>query len=164
LKKPLLLLIALFVALATYLVFDGNSDQQARIDRAATPEQLAIALLQGGKSQATSDHRVLSIERTVDAILTASWAVSGFNLSIARVVPAVFAKFPQVQSIVFHESGPFRDIKGNESTDEMLRIAFMRSESDQIHWDKINYDDIPKLGEHYWMHPGLRRALQPVAQ
>ena len=47
----------------------------------------------------------------------------------------------------------------NESTDEMLRIAFTREESDQIHWDKINYDDIPKLGEHYFMHPGLRRAL-----
>jgi hypothetical protein len=160
-KNLLLLLIALFVALVTFLVFDIDNDQQARIDQAGTPEQLATALLYGSKSQVTSDHGVLLIDRTVDAILTASTAVSGFNLNIARVVPTVFAKFPRVQSIVFHESGPFSDIKGNVSTDEMLRIAFTREESDQIHWDKINYDDIPKLGEHYWMHPGLRRALQP---
>jgi hypothetical protein len=158
-KKFLLLVIALFVALVTLLVFNADNHQQASIDQATSPEQLATALLNGGKSQVTFDHGVLLINRTVDAILTASTAVSGFNLIIARVVPAVFAKFPQVQSIVFHESGPFRDIKGNDSTDEMLRIAFTREESDQIHWDKINYDDIPKLGEHYFMHPGLRRAL-----
>jgi hypothetical protein len=158
-KKLLLLVIALFVALVTLLAFNTDNNQQIRIDQATTPEQLATALLYGGKSQVTFDHGVLLINRTVDAILTASTAVSGFNLIIARVVPAVFAKFPQVQSIVFRESGPFRDIKGNDSTDEMLRIAFTREESDHIHWDKINYDDIPKLGEHYFMHPGLRRAL-----
>jgi hypothetical protein len=158
-KKLLLLVSALSVALVMVLWFATDSNQQASIDQATTPEQLATALLNGGKSQVTFDHGVLSINRTVDAILTASTAVSGFNLIIARVVPAVFAKFPQVQSIIFHESGPFRDIKGNDSTDEMLRIAFSREESDQIHWDKINYDDVPKLGEHYFMHPGLRRAL-----
>jgi hypothetical protein len=158
-KKFLLLVVALFVALVTLLAFDTDNNQQARIDQATTPEQLATALLNGGKSQVTFDHGVLLINRTLDAILTASTAVSGFNLLIARVVPAVFAKFPQVQSIVFHENGPFRDIKGNDSTDEMLRIAFTREEADQIHWDKINYDDIPKLGEHYFMHPGLRHAL-----
>ena len=137
-KKLLLLVIALFVALVTLLAFNTDNNQQIRIDQATTPEQLATALLYGGKSQVTFDHGVLLINRTVDAILTASTAVSGFNLIIARVVPAVFAKFPQVQSIVFRESGPFRDIKGNDSTDEMLRIAFTREESDHIHWDKIN--------------------------
>jgi hypothetical protein len=89
--------------------------------------------LDGGKSQVTFDHGVLLINRTVEEIATASMAVSGFNFIIA-LVPAVFAKFPQVQSIVFHESGPFRDITGNDSTDEMLRIAFTREESDLIHW------------------------------
>jgi hypothetical protein len=159
LLKILLLVIVLFVGLVTLLAFNTDNHQQTRIDQATTPEQLAAALLDGGKSQITFDHGVLSINRTVDAVLSASWAVSGFNLIVARVVPAVFAKFPQVQSIVFHESGPFDDIKGNQSTEEMLRIAFTREESDQIHWDKINFDNVPKLGEHYWMHPGLRRAL-----
>jgi hypothetical protein len=158
-KRLLLLLIALFVALVTVVWLATDNHQQASIDQSTTPEQLATALLNGGKSQVTFDHGVLLINRTVDAILTASTAVSGFNLIVARVVPTVFAKFPQVQSIVFRESGPFHDIKGNESTEEMLRIAFTREESDQIHWDKIKYDDIPKLGEHYFMHPGLRRAL-----
>jgi hypothetical protein len=130
-KKLLLLVIALFVGLLTLLALNTDNHQQARIDQATTPEQLATALLDGGKSQVTFDHGVLLINRTVDAVLSASWAVSGFNLIVARVVPAVFAKFPQVQSIVFHESGPFDDIKGNQSTEEMLRIAFTREESDR---------------------------------
>jgi hypothetical protein len=132
-KKLLLLVIALFVALVTLLAFNTDNNQQIRIDQATTPEQLATALLYGGKSQVTFDHGVLLINRTVEEIATASMAVSGFNFIIA-LVPAVFAKFPQVQSIVFHESGPFRDITGNDSTDEMLRIAFTREESDLIHW------------------------------
>jgi hypothetical protein len=125
-KKLWLLLAAsvlLFVGLVS-IVWNAAPSMQDLIDKAGTPEQLATALLSSGKSQVTFDHGVLSINRTVDAILTASSAVSGFNLNIARIVPAVFAKFPQVQSIVFHESGPFDDIKGNESTEEMLRIAF----------------------------------------
>ena len=102
-KRLLLLLIALFVALVTVVWLATDNHQQASIDQATTPEQLATALLNGGKSQVTFDHGVLLINRTVDAILTASTAVSGFNLIIARVVPTVFAKFPQVQSIVFRK-------------------------------------------------------------
>lgn len=118
------------------------------------------ALMESGKSQVTLDNGVLVINRTVDSVLTAGTAVSGFNIYTARLVPMVFAKFPQVDSIVFRESGPFRDIRGNESTQEMLRISFLRAASNDIHWDRINYDDVPKLGEHYWMHPGLRRAVE----
>ncbi|WP_375789398.1 hypothetical protein ACE10Z_19790 [Bradyrhizobium sp. Pha-3] len=157
-KKVLLVLIVGFVGLVALLGFGGENEQRAKIEKATTPEQLAMAMID--KSQVTFDKGVLVINRTVNSVLTAGTAVSGFNVYTARLIPAVFAKFPQVESIVFRESGPFRDIRGNESTEEMLRISFMRTDANQIHWDRINYDDIPKLGEHYWMHPGLRRALQ----
>lgn len=159
-KRVLLILIVAIVGAVAFFGFAADKQRQARIDQAATPEQLAAALVEGGKSQVKFDGGVLVVEQTVEAVLTAGTAVNGFNLNTARLVPAVFAKFPQVNSIVFRESGPFHDIRGNESTEEMLGIAFMREDSDSIHWDRINYDDIPKLGEHYWMHPGLRRALE----
>ncbi|MGY4155538.1 hypothetical protein ACVINW_001380 [Bradyrhizobium sp. USDA 4461] len=157
-KKVLLILIVAFVGFVTVFIFMGESEHRAKIEKATTPEQLAMAIID--KSQVTFDKGVLAISRTVDSVLSAGTAVDGFNLQTARLVPAVFAKFPQVDSIVFRESGPFRDIRGNESTEEMLRISFMRADANHIHWDRINYDDVPKLGEHYWMHPGLRRALQ----
>lgn len=143
------------VAITTFM---SESEHRAKIEKATTPELLAMALID--KSEVTFGKGVLVIDRTVDSVLTAGTAVSGFNLDTARLIPAVFAKFPQVDSIIFRESGPFRDIRGNESKEEMLRISFMRADASQIHWDRINYDDVPKLGEHYWMHPGLRRALQ----
>ncbi|MDI3561296.1 hypothetical protein [Bradyrhizobium sp. Arg816] len=160
-KKVLLILFAALVGVATLSGFIGDSERREKIDKATTPEQLAAALVDSGRLQVTLDKGVLVINRTVDSVLTAGTAVSGFNINTARLVPAVFAKFPQVDSIVFRESGPFRDIRGNESTQEMLRISFMKADANQIHWDRINYDDLPKLGEHYWMHPGLRRALEP---
>ncbi|WFU37368.1 hypothetical protein QA640_23035 [Bradyrhizobium sp. CB82] len=158
-KKVLFILVAAFVGLVMVLVFNTENERQIRIDQATTPEQLAAALLDGGKSQVTFDNGVLVVGHTLDAVLSASTAVSGFNVNVARMVPVIFARFPQVNSIIFRESGPFHDIRGNESTEEMLRIAFMREDSDRIHWDRISYDNIPKLGENYWMHPGLRRAL-----
>ncbi|WP_441260826.1 hypothetical protein AB7008_43035 [Bradyrhizobium sp. 521_C7_N1_3] len=151
----------MFVALVGLAALNGvigDSERRAQIEKATTPEQLAAALIDSGKLQVTFEKGVLAINRTVDSVLTAGTAVSGFNINTARLIPAVFAKFPQVDSIVFRESGPFRDVRGNESTQEMLRISFMRAASNDIRWDRINYDDVPKLGEHYWMHPGLRRA------
>ncbi|WP_434854408.1 hypothetical protein [Bradyrhizobium sp. HKCCYLS1011] len=156
-KKVLFLL---FAGMVGWMIWTADDERKSRINQATTPEQLAIALVDGGRVQATFDNGALEINRTIDAALSAGWTVSGFNVTVAHVVPAVFAKFPQVDSIIFRESGPFKDIRGNESTEEMLRIAFMRGEAELIHWDKIVYDDVPKLGEHYWMHPGLRRVLQ----
>jgi hypothetical protein len=158
--RVLFVLIAAFIGLVVLMALNADNDRQARIDQATTPEQLAAALVDGGKSHVTFDKGVLVVDHTVDAILSAGTAVSGFNLNVVRMVPIIFAKFPQVNSIIFRESGPFHDVRGNESSEEMLRIAFMREDSDRVHWDKINYDNIPKLGENYWMHPGLRRALQ----
>lgn len=159
-KKVLFILIAAFIGVATILILTAGNERRALIDQATTPEQLAAALVYGGKSQVTFDKGVLLVDHMVDAVLSAGTAVSGFNVNVVRVVPVIFARFPQVNSIIFRESGPFHDIRGNESTEEMLRIAFMREDCDRIHWEKIDYDNIPKLGENYWMHPGLVRALQ----
>lgn len=158
-KKVFFAVMLAFLGLATVLFRNAESERQTRIDRATTPEQLAAALIDG-KSTVTFENGVLAVDHTVDAVLSAGTAISGFNVKVARMVPVIFARFPRVDSIIFRERGPFHDIRGNESTEEMLRIAFMREESDRIHWDKISYDNIPKLGENYWMHPGLRRALQ----
>ncbi len=162
LNKLLGVLVLIAVGLIIYVIVTSGSERQARIDQATSPAELAQALLgsDNGKAEATFDKGVLNAQLTLDAVLSASSAVSGFNLQIVRMVPEVFKKFPDVSSIVLHESGPFHDIRGNKSTEEMLRIAFTRDESDSVHWDNINYDDVPKLGEHYWMHPALRRALQ----
>jgi hypothetical protein len=89
-KKLLLLVIALSIALVMVVWFATDNNQQANIDQATTLEQLAKALLNGGKSQVTFDHGVILINRTADAILTASTAVSGFNL-IINVRARVFA-------------------------------------------------------------------------
>ncbi|QHP69555.1 hypothetical protein EI171_21050 [Bradyrhizobium sp. LCT2] len=158
-KKLLWILIAVFIGLAAVTAFMPD-ERRARIDQATTPEQLAEALLYGGKSTASLNNGVLAVNYTPDAVLSASAAVTGFNVNVARVVPVVFAKYSQVNSIIIRESGPFRDIRGNDTTEEMLRIAFLREDAERVHWDKINYDNIPKLGENYWMHPVLRRETQ----
>jgi hypothetical protein len=156
-KKLLLFLVLGFVGLIALLIWQGDGDYQKRMAAADTPAKLAAAMLGSGKTEVEGD-TALRIDYTVDDVLSASWAVSGFNLNTAKLVPAIFARFPRVQSIVFVESGPFTDIRGNKSTDTMFRIAFMRENADAIHWENINFDNVPKLGENYWMHPGIRRA------
>ncbi|MGX4804866.1 hypothetical protein [Bradyrhizobium guangdongense] len=156
LRVVLIVLVGIFVGLI-WLLWPDNAEYQRKIQQASTPEQLVTTMLPGARVDGESGP--IRIDYTVKSILSATNAVSNFNLQTVRLVPAIFAKFPKVESIVFVEEGPFTDIKGSTSTDVMFRIAFMREEADTIHWDNINYDNVPRLGEHYFMHPGIRRAL-----
>ncbi len=157
-KKLLGVLVLASIGLASLLVWQHDGKTQNLVAAADTPATLAAALLGRGATEVGGD-RAIRIDHTLDAILSAGAAVSGFNAATARLVPAIFAHFPQVQSIVFEERGPFTDIRGNRSTETMCRIAFMRQQADAIRWANISLDNIPQLGEHYWMHPGIRRAL-----
>jgi hypothetical protein len=57
---------------------------------------------------------------------TNSSAIAGFNLGTEKVVPAVFERFPQA-----------------------------RSNSADINWKNIDYNNVPKLADKFWAHPLL---------
>jgi hypothetical protein len=75
------------------------------------------------------------------------------NVTVASTVPKVFAKFPQVNTIVIAGTGKF-----NESTGPALRMTFTRANASTIKWDKISYPDLPEIANNYWQHPGITRA------
>jgi hypothetical protein len=75
------------------------------------------------------------------------------NVTVASTVPKVFAKFPQVNTIVIAGTGKF-----NESTGPALRMTFTRANASTIKWDKISYSDLPEIANNYWQHPGITRA------
>lgn len=158
-KKALLLIFLLVVAVTGVMAWQSDGQYQAKLAAATTPEEVASLLLKDLHPEAKMNGGVLSIDYTADAILTAGTAVSGFNVRTAQLVPTLFGRFPKVDSIIIQAHGPFTDIRGNQSIDTMLRISFMRKDAESIKWDNISYDNIPKLGEHYWMHPGIRRQL-----
>lgn len=73
--------------------------------------------------------------------------ISAFNLDVYKLVPALFQRFPQVNAVEITGIGKFTSIRGQESEQPFMRVTFTRSNSATIKWDKITFDNVPKLAE-----------------
>jgi hypothetical protein len=72
-------------------------------------------------------------------------------------VKSEFAHFPYLMNIRVTAYGQFKDIRGNETTEDVLAAVFTRKNADTIKWGSIAYRNIPLLADDYWIHPQLAR-------
>lgn len=84
-----------------------------------------------------------------------SLARNRFIENATAIIPAVFAKFPELSMITISSTATLVDIKGNESTKEVMSIRFSRDNSATINWENINRDNVMKVADQSWVHPVL---------
>jgi hypothetical protein len=78
-----------------------------------------------------------------------------FYQHVQSIVPAVFARFPQITSIDIFGTGKFKDVRGNESRGNAAHMLFTRANASTIRWNNINPDNLPRLADSAWLAPGL---------
>ena len=149
-------LLSIVLVLGWWIYGEQSSKElQGRIDNAKTPQALVAVILDNPQATASIAQGTLDVQFDRKAIRTAAKAISGFNLDVARLVPNVFERFPEITTIRVVARGPFKDIRGNESTNHMFRITFTRANAATIRWKNIVYGNIPRIADNYWVNPSL---------
>jgi hypothetical protein len=147
------------LALAFALAFIGRNDRAAKI--AAAPDPAALVNLIVDEPGA---HAAVTVAppRLAVSLDLARWdsnndgMKSTFDMIAAQLVPAVFSRFPAIDSIEIVGNAPFRDIRGNDSSRTALRIAFSRGNAATVQWNNVVFIDVPKFADSYWSDPALR--------
>ena len=83
--------------------------------------------------------------------------LSSFNVHVSKLVPAIFAKFPNYNEVLIVGRGKFTNIRGNSSEGDVASALFTRKNAETIKWDNISLSNIPKLADAYGVHPSLRK-------
>jgi hypothetical protein len=163
-KMRFLILIAAIIAV---LIAVGSSGTPPQIDKetaaanaAADTDPVAFAIREIDKNKATATGHVdgykLYITFSLDPVITLWTATYGFHRTVKRIVPKVFAQFPQINSVTISGKATFHDIRGNDSVDNAFIVSFMRESSSTIKWDNIDPDNILRLAGAYWSNPGIK--------
>jgi hypothetical protein len=138
-----------------YSAYLDDSHRLERLDRAGTPEEFIGLLFYEPKSSPKIVRRGNAVEITYNIdpwALTRSTTISNFNLTTARVIPKTFAKFKDIEIIQISAEITFKDIKGREDRGELFRTNFSRKNAESIVWDKIDWDNLPKISDRFWQH------------
>jgi hypothetical protein len=66
-----------------------------------------------------------------------------------NLVPLVFKKFPEADSIFIEACGDFVDIRGNKRNDVIFFVRIERDNSDTTNWSDVKPDNIMKFADTY---------------
>jgi len=147
-------------ALFGFTIFKGWQQDETNNASAAAALQsgdwakYAQARLPGDSGSADLVDGVLSMNYH-EAALTNGTFISGFNVEVARLVPEIFAEAKEVQVVTIADRGDFVDLRGHKSIGDAMRITFTRENAAQVNWTNVSFDNIPKIADAYWRHPGL---------
>jgi hypothetical protein len=128
-----------------------------------TPDTVARKVLNASKESAASaeievDGDTLFVRYSIKPwSMTIDWTHDIFELHVHDLVKSEFAQFPYLMNIKVTAYGQFKDIRGNETTEDVLAAVFTRKNADTIKWGSIAYRNIPLLADDYWIHPQLAR-------
>ena len=78
-----------------------------------------------------------------------------FNYTCKKIVPLMFAKFAYLNRIEMIGKAVLVDIRGNKTTDSVLRVSFTRANSAKIQWPNIKVENIGALADDYFVHPAM---------
>jgi hypothetical protein len=86
-------------------------------------------------------------------LLTKGTAETAFQVNLERLIPGVFYKYHDIDSITVIGTCTFKDKKGHESHGNAMRAKFTRDNSESINWGNISLSDLPAIADDYWVHP-----------
>ncbi len=144
------------------LVVAYRKDEQRNKELAATADPARIAYLildyvdEGTKSSATKIGDHVTVEFRIDPwSLTGSTARSHFLSSAKQLFRDYFSRLPEVNRVTIVGTGPFKDIKGNESRGRALEIEMTRQAASDVQWDNISTNNLPRIATDFWQHPSF---------
>ena len=85
-------------------------------------------------------------------MLTMGTGKSTFQMELKQLIPGVFYKFRDINTITVVATCTFKDKKGQESRGDVMRAKFTRDNADSINWGNIDSDNLPTIADDYWVH------------
>jgi hypothetical protein len=71
------------------------------------------------------------------------------------LVPLIFEKFPEADSVIIEAYTDFVDIRGNEFNEQVFSVLIDRKNSDSTNWANVKLDDIMEFAD-YWQSPAVK--------
>lgn len=116
-----------------------------------TPYRLVLGLLD---REAYPDVQVKASTVHIRYRLGSVWSVAmgrrTFDSTVAKIVPAMFARFPRITTIVITVEASTVDIRGNEGRGSAAEVEFTRRNAGNIRWGVIDTSNIERLADTAW--------------
>jgi hypothetical protein len=131
-----------------------------KVEPVTIEDHVNEVLRHGGKDanpQVAIDGDVARIRYSIQpwAAFSASSTEGIYGLHVATIVPKLFEKVPELNRVEIVAHGSFRDRRGNDTVEDVLRVSFTRRNAEAIKWNRIRYSDAPSLADRFWRHPGF---------
>lgn len=88
--------------------------------------------------------------------------IKGVLYDSQKGIPAIFEKLPNVQYLNIIATTEFKDVKGNASIQDGVRLGVSRKTSLGISWKGINIDNFDLIIDSFYVHPGLAKAWNEI--
>jgi hypothetical protein len=150
-KKVLWVTVLTFVGI---WIYQTAQEDDARIEAATSPSEFVRLKLNDTDAQVKEKDGELDIVYFTETV-TVWHLTKGFYGDVRYTVPAVFEKFPSIQSVHIKLETNFIDGQAKEIRAPAFKATFTRDNSNSIQWDSILLDNIPKLADGFWKHPNL---------
>ena len=108
--------------------------------------------------------RILDIAMEEDYIIlqmvgddnfSVNWVRTGLHSKAAKLFPALFEEFAEINDISIMWYLPLVDAKGNSSLSNVMNISMLRDTHDSINWPNFLYSNLPIVSDTYWQHAAL---------
>ena len=122
------------------------------------PQQLAKLIISevDAEVDAKTDEQTITIEYSIDPwALTNGTAKLMFCGHVRDLVPQMFERFSESQTVRVNSWATFTDVRGHDSRAYAFKVRFSRSTGKTVNWENVALSNLPIVADGYWQHPGL---------
>jgi hypothetical protein len=157
-KKTTLLAIAAVAALALRVAACSDDERNQKIEATTSPQEFISLEINdpGAHAEARLVQDRLLVTYGIE-IVTGSWAKSNFTVQLENMIPVLFYKFRNINSVTITATAELaNDIRGHsQGRGDVMQAEFSRANVESIVWDKVYSHDLPAIADHFWQHPSL---------
>lgn len=85
--------------------------------------------------------------------MTRNATLLAFEMQTKEIVPAIFNRFHDVQSINIIAEATLQNTRGNQFHTPVLRIEFTRRNANTINWQNVLGENLPRIADNFWQDP-----------
>ena len=80
-----------------------------------------------------------------------------FNQDVLRAFPSLFSRFPKINRVRLIAFSDFREITGHTVNAVAFVMVMTRQTNQRIKWSAVDPANLPRLADHYHLHPALKK-------
>jgi hypothetical protein len=147
------------IALLLLAAAPALADRASELRAAESAEAMVAMVIDSPKADIKTYHHDGGFAVTYSLnpwLLTVGTARAALLLHTQELVPALFDRLSDIDTVIIEAHARMIDVKGNEREERVAWVAFSRENSASIRWDNINPHDIPAIADGAWLSRALK--------